>query len=114
MRSTVLFWKVFVTIQLIGIAAMVAGAIFHKIQESPVIVLTWIVCLLPGIFIGKPLIPSIIAVVDTPDAILIPLTTLFIVVVNAACWFSVFVATRFVIGRLRGLTKRSSQPLAGA
>ena len=112
MRSTARFWKVFAVVQLIGIAAMVVGALFHKIQESGVIVLTWLVCLLPGIIIGKPLIPWVIPVVDTPDAILLPLTMLFILVVNAACWFLLFVAGRFLIRRLKGLTMRSSQPLA--
>ena len=112
MRSTARFWKVFAVVQLVGVAAMVVGAVFHKIQESPVIVFTWAVCLLPGIVIGKPLISRVMPVLDTPDAILVPLTMLFILVVNAACWFLVFAATRFVIRRLKGLTKRSSQPLA--
>lgn len=103
MRALPVLWKTFAIAQSIGIVAMLVTGFYPRLEESPLTYI-WAVLLLPGILVGKPFIGRLLPLPETPYAILIPATIMLIVLVNAACWLSFFIAARFVIRRRSGLT----------
>ena len=105
MRSVSLYWKIFGGVQLIGVAAMLVTGFYPRLFEQWLTYI-WGVLLMPGVIVGKPIVATTLAVHDAPDAIIAPVATLAIIVVNAACWFLFFLAVRFVTRRRRGLTNR--------
>jgi hypothetical protein len=105
MRTLPVLWKTFAIVQSIGIVAMLLTGFYPRLEESPLTYI-WAVLLMPGLIVGKPIVATTLAVHDAPDAIIAPLATVSIIVVNAVCWFLFFVTVRFVIRKRRGLTMR--------
>jgi hypothetical protein len=107
MRAVPVLWKVFVITQLVGLGAMVLTGLYPRLEEAP-LTLIWAVLLLPGIIVGKPIVGRALALHDAPDALLVPLTTVSIIVVNAVFWFCLPLLLRVSIRTLKGLTRRCS------
>jgi hypothetical protein len=104
-------WRLFIAVQLIGFAAMVVGVLFPSISETAVVVITWFVLLLPGDIVG-PVVPRFL--LDSPHSMVMTAWVLVILLVNAAFWFCLMWLVRFISRTIKGLTKRSSQPLTAS